>query len=141
MVFFFPAVVVGLSCCVSEVVVRGYTLQVPKVLVGFSVGLLVPVFLVCVGTPGLLLGCVSRVKLRACGQRLIEECVDIVLEFGVPRTVSFHIRDGVVFLVQLLFLLSLQSAVSPTVPGRRGMWKLIGTIDDRVVQRTSRRTR
>ena len=43
-------------------------------------------FLVCVGTPGLLLGCVSREKLRACGQRLIEECVDIVLGFGVPRT-------------------------------------------------------
>ena len=41
---FFPAVVVGLSCCVSEVVVRGCTLQVPNVLVGFSVGLLVLVF-------------------------------------------------------------------------------------------------
>ena len=41
---FFLAVVVGLSCCVSEVVVRGHTLQVPNVLVDFSVGLLVLVF-------------------------------------------------------------------------------------------------
>ena len=39
--YFFPAEVVELSCCVSEVVVRGYSLQVPTALVGFSVGLLV----------------------------------------------------------------------------------------------------
>ena len=99
--------------------------------------------LLYVGTPGPLLCWVSRVNLRACGQRLIEECVDIVLGFGVPRTVSFHIRDGCC-LFQLLFLSSLQSAVSPTVflvAEARGMWMLIGTIDDRVVRRTSWRTR
>ena len=83
--------------------VGGRGLQVPTVTVGSSVGLLpprsglLPLFLLCVGTPGLLPCWVSRVNLTACGQRLIEECVDIVLGFGVPRTVSFDIRDGVVF--------------------------------------------
>ena len=74
-------------------------------------------FLLCVGTPGLLPCWVSRVNLRACGRVLIEECVDI--ELGSEYRGLFPSTFGTVL----------------------GLWKLIGTIDDRVVRRTSRRTR
>ena len=142
---FFPTVVVGLSCCVLEVVVRGYTLQVPNVLVGFSVGLLVLVFCPFFLYVSALLAflAVFREKtsrLRTAGhRRMRRHCI------GVWSTWDrFFPHSGQCRLFQLLFLISLQSAVSPTVflvAETQGMWKLFGTIDDRVVQRTSRRTR
>ena len=50
----------------------------------------------CVSPLGLPHRRVSRVSLRVCGQRLIEECVDVELSVQVPRTVSIHLGVRVV---------------------------------------------
>ena len=85
------------GCRVSEVLVRGYNLQVPNVLGGSSVCLLVLVFcpyLFCVSV--LLAFFFAVFRECVCGQRLIDQCVDIELGFEVPRTISFHFGVRVV---------------------------------------------